>query len=88
MKAIQRRSQRDRQVKRRLFKLRRDAGDVLVASYSEVQWECHSRVQDQLQQRPASGIEKYGTKVHVQEDHSDEHGIWLVRSVYACLGRC
>jgi len=41
-----------------------------VASHSGVQDECHSRVQDPLQQRPGSGIEKYGTKV--QEGHSDQ----------------
>ena len=36
---------------------------------SGVQEACHSRVQDPQQQRPRSGIEKYGTKV--QEDHSE-----------------
>jgi len=35
-----------------------------------VQEKCHSRVQDPLQQRPGSGIDKYRTKV--QEDHSDQ----------------
>ena len=40
-----------------------------VASHSVVQEECHSRVQDSREQRPGSGIEKYGTKV--KEDHSD-----------------
>jgi len=34
-----------------------------VASHSGVQEECHSKVQDPLQQRPGFGIEKYGTKV-------------------------
>jgi len=34
-----------------------------VESHSGVQEERHSRVQDPLQQRPGSGIEKYGTKV-------------------------
>ena len=32
-----------------------------VASHSEVQEECQFIVQDSLQQRPGSGIEKYGT---------------------------
>ena len=40
-----------------------------VASHSGVQEERHSRVQDPLQERPGSGIEKYGT--HVQEDHRE-----------------
>ena len=62
-KAIQRRSQHDRQVKRKVFKLRRDTDDIPVASHSRVQEECHSRVQDPPQQRPNSGIEKYRTLV-------------------------
>ena len=41
-----------------------------VASHSGVQEECHFRVQGPLQQRPSSGIEKYGAKV--QEDHNDQ----------------
>ena len=41
-----------------------------VASHSGLQEECHSRVYDPQQQRPGSGIEKYGTKVQV--DHSDQ----------------
>ena len=41
-----------------------------VASDSGAQEECHSRVLDSPQQRPDSGIEKYGIKV--QEDHSDQ----------------
>ena len=56
-KAIQRRSQRARQ-------LQWDADDIpSIASHSGVQEECHSRVQDSPQQRPDSGIEKYGTLV-------------------------
>src|SRR6218665_2277020 len=34
-----------------------------VTSHSEVQEESHSIAQDPPQQRPGSGIEKYGTKV-------------------------
>ena len=41
-----------------------------VSSHSIVQEACHSRVQGPQQQRPASGLEKYGNKV--QEDHSDQ----------------
>ena len=41
-----------------------------VTSHSEVQEESHSIVQDPPQQRPGSGIEKYGTKVY--EDHNDQ----------------
>jgi len=64
-KAIQRRSQHDRLSKIKVFKLRRDADDIpwTVASHSEVQEECHSRVNNPPQQRPDSGIEKYGTMV-------------------------
>ena len=62
-KAIQRRSQHDRLVKREVFKPRRDAGDIPRSITSGVQEECHSRVQDPPQQRPDSGIEKYGTMV-------------------------
>ena len=61
--AIQRRSQRDRLVKIKVLKLHRDADDIPVASHSAVQEECHSRVQDQPQQRHDSGRVKYGTMV-------------------------
>jgi len=37
-----------------------------VTSHSEVQEESHSIVQDPPQQRPDSGIEKYGTKVQLK----------------------
>jgi len=68
---IQRRSQRGRLVKRKVFKLLRDADDIpCIASHSEVQEEYHSKVQDPQLQMPGSGIEKYGIKV--QEDHSDQ----------------
>ena len=43
-----------------------------VTSHSGAQEESHSIVQDPPQQRPDSGIEKYGTKVHVYEDHNDQ----------------
>ena len=49
-----------------------------VAAHSGVQEEYHSKVQDPLQQRPSSGIEKYGTKV--QEDHSDQQSATDERS--------
>ena len=41
-----------------------------VASHSGVQEERRSIMQDPLQERPGSGIKKYGTQV--QEDHSDQ----------------
>jgi len=62
------------QVNRTVLKLRRDGGDIPLASHSGVQEEeGHSRVQDPLQQIPGSGIEKYGTKV--QADHSDQQSV-------------
>ena len=44
-----------------------------VSSHSGVQEKCHSRVQDPLQQRPGSGIEKYG--INVQKNDSDQQSV-------------
>ena len=62
---IQRHSQRDRQVKRKVFKLRRDTGDIpcTIPLLSAGQVSFQSAV------LTSSGIEKHGTIV--QEDHSD-----------------
>ena len=43
-----------------------------VTSHSEVQEERHSIVQDPPQQRPDSGIEKYGTKVYTRRSQRSE----------------
>src|SRR6218665_2693099 len=60
--AIQRRSQLDRLVKIKVFKLRRDADDIPCNITFRSAGGGHSIVQDPPQQRPDSGIEKYGTK--------------------------
>jgi len=54
-----------------------------VASHSGVQEECHSKVQDPLQQRPGSGREEYWTKV--QEDHCDLQCAADMRSYFQIL---
>src|SRR6218665_1695586 len=43
-----------------------------ISSYSGVQEESHSRVQDSPEQGSGSWIEQYGTKP--QEDHNDQQG--------------
>ena len=65
----------------KVLKLRRDEGDIpcsITLWSAGVQEECHSKVQDQLPQRPGSGVEKYGTKV--QEDHRDQQSAAAERS--------
>src|SRR6218665_2936342 len=54
--AIQRRSQRDRLVKIKVFKLRRDPDDIPCNITLRSAEESHSIVQDPPQQRPDSGI--------------------------------
>src|SRR6218665_1074508 len=76
-KAIQKRSQRDRQVKRKVFKLRRDADDIpcsiTLRSAGGVSFQSAG---------PTTGnarfwyIEQFGTKV--QEDHSDQKSVYSV----------
>src|SRR6218665_3166187 len=71
--AIQRRSQCDRQVKRKVFKLRRDAGgipcSITLRSAGGVAFQ--SVGPTTVTAKPGFGIEKYGTELHVQEDHSN-----------------
>jgi len=68
--SIQRRSQRDRQVKRKSSNFKETQMISTVASHSGVQEEYHSKVRHSQPQRLGSVIRRCGTKV--QEDHSDQ----------------
>jgi len=62
-KAIQRRSQCDRLVKMKVFKLRRDAYDIPCSITLRSAGGESFQMQDPPQQRPDSGIETYGITV-------------------------
>src|SRR6218665_531791 len=67
---IQRRSQPDRQAKRKVFILRRDAGDIPCSITLRSAEGVSFKSASPLKQRPGFGIKKYRTKV--QEDRSDQ----------------
>jgi len=68
--AIQRRCQRDRQVKRKFFKLRTYTGDIPCSITLRSAGGVSFQSADPLQQKLGYEIEEYGIKV--QEDHSDQ----------------